>query len=162
MTNQEIKQEVLLDFDGENAPESNFERILIAEDSYNGKIKGIEKVELPNFNDKTKKETKLKVIIDIEGKELAHFLAPKIMKASTTSKKKYSNSKLYDLLVDLKLKDKAKEIKDQLTTIDGLQLFLSQELIEKTVRVQVKTSKANTEEAYSTIGKILRFVEGGN
>jgi hypothetical protein len=156
---KEIKTEVLLDFDGEHAPESNFERVLIAEDSYNGKIKGIEKIELPNFTDKTKKETKLKVTIIVEEKELVHFLAPKIMKASTTSKKKYSNSKLYDLLVDLKLKDKAKEKKEELTTIDGLQLFLSQELVGKTVRVQVKTSKANTDEAYSTIGKILRFVE---
>lgn len=155
---QEIK-EVLIDFEGENAPESNFERVLIPEDSYNGKVKQIDKVELPNFNDKTKKEMKLKVVVEVEGKELVHFLAPKIMKASTTSKKKYSNSKLYDLLVDLKLKDKAKEVKEQLVTIDGLQLFLSQELAGKMVRVAVKTSKANTEEAYSTIGKILRFVE---
>lgn len=158
MTTEE-KQEVLIDFEGENAPTTTFERVLIAEDSYNGTIKAIEKAELPNFNDKTKKEVKLKLVIEVEGKELAHFLAPKIMKASTSSKKKYSNSKLYDLLVDLKLKDKAKELQDQLTTIDGLQMFLAQELTNKKVRVSVKTSKANTEEAYSTIGKILRFVE---
>lgn len=159
----EEKNEVVIDFEGENQLESNFERVLIPEDSYNAKISSVETIELPNYSDKNKKDIKLKItgLIQTEegAKELVHFLTPKIMKANNKSKKVYSNSKLYDLLVDLKLKDKAQEQQEEIKTLDGLKLFLSQELVKKMVRVQVKTSKANTDEAYSTISKILRFVE---
>jgi hypothetical protein len=156
-----VEQEVLIDFEGENQ-EPSFERTLIPEDSYNATIKQIEQIELQNF-DKTRKEKKLKITIEILDQEkpveLVHFVAPKIMKAATNKGGKiYSNSKLFDMLVDLKLKDTAKEKQEELKTIDGLQLFLSTQLVNKKVRVAVKTSKANTEDAYSVVNKILRFI----
>jgi hypothetical protein len=142
--------------------ESNFKKVFIPEDSYNANLKAIEVVELPDFNDKTKKLEKLALMFDIKekGVELTHFLQPKISKGSTNKQGKvYSNSKLYDLLVDLNLKDKFKEEVGPKFTANKVVDFLNKYLTGKTLRVTVKTSKANTPEQYSGISKILRFVE---
>lgn len=142
--------------------ESNFKKVFIPEDSYNANLKAIEVVELPDFNDKTKKLEKLALMLDIKekGVELTHFLQPKISKGSTNKQGKvYSNSKLYDLLVDLNLKDKFKEEVGSKFTANKVVDFLNKYLTGKVLRVTVKTSKANTPEQYSGISKILRFVE---
>lgn len=142
--------------------ESSFKKVFIPEDSYNANLKAIEVVELPDFNDKTKKLEKLALMLDIKEKEveLTHFLQPKISKGSTNKQGKvYSNSKLYDLLVDLNLKDKFKEEVGQKFSAQKVVDFLNKYLTGKTLRVTVKTSKANTPEQYSSISKILRFVE---
>lgn len=67
--------------------ESNFKKVFIPEDSYNANLKAIEVVELPDFNDKTKKLEKLALMLDIKekGVELTHFLQPKISKGSTNN-----------------------------------------------------------------------------
>lgn len=142
--------------------ETNFKKVFIPEDSYNANLKAIEVVELPDFNDKTKKLEKLALMFDIKekGVELTHFLQPKISKGSTNKQGKvYSNSKLYDLLVDLNLKDKFKEEVGPKFSAAKVVEFLNKYLTGKVLRVSVKTSKANTPEQYSGISKILRFVE---
>ena len=142
--------------------ESSFKKVFIPEDSYNANLKVIEVVELPDFNDKTKKLEKLALMFDIKekGVELTHFLQPKISKGSTNKAGKvYSNSKLYDLLVDLNLKDKFKEEVGAKFSANKVVEFLNNYLSGKVLRVLVKTSKANTPEQYSGISKILRFVE---
>jgi len=142
--------------------ESSFKKVFIPEDSYNANLKVIEVVELPDFNDKTKKLEKLALMFDIKekGVELTHFLQPKISKGSTNKAGKvYSNSKLYDLLVDLNLKDKFKEEVGAKFSANKVVEFLNNYLSGKVLRVSVKTSKANTPEQYSGISKILRFVE---
>jgi hypothetical protein len=100
--------------------ESSFKKVFIPEDSYNANLKVIEVVELPDFNDKTKKLEKLALMFDIKekGVELTHFLQPKISKGSTNKAGKvYSNSKLYDLLVDLNLKDLFLKLKNRVTIV---------------------------------------------
>ena len=142
--------------------ETNFKKEFIPEDSYNANLKTIEVVELPDYNDKTKKLEKLALLFDIKEKkvELTHFLQPKISKGSTNKQGKvYSNSKLYDLLVDLNLKDKFKEEIGPKFSAAKVVEFLNKYLAGKILRVSVKTSKANTPEQYSSISKILRFVE---
>jgi len=142
--------------------ETNFKKEFIPEDSYNANLKTIEVVELPDYNDKTKKLEKLALMFDIKEKnvELTHFLQPKISKGSTNKQGKvYSNSKLYDLLVDLNLKDKFKEEIGPKFSAAKVVEFLNKYLAGKILRVSVKTSKANTPEQYSSISKILRFVE---
>lgn len=145
------------------AIETNYKKIFVPEDSYNGILKTSEVVETPDFNDKTKKIEKIAIVIAIEvqGKEieLSHFLQPKISKGSTNrAGKVYSNSKLYDLLIDLGLRDKFKEEVGSKFSATKVNNFLNKELSGKTLRVAVKTSKANSPEQYSTISKILRFI----
>lgn len=145
------------------APETNYKKVFVPEDSYNGILKTAEVVEVPDFNDKSKKLEKIALVIAIEssGKEieLSHFLQPKISKGSTNrAGKVYSNSKLYDLLIDLNLRDKFKEEIGSKFSATKVNDFLTKELSGKTLRVAVKTSKANSPEQYSTISKILRFV----
>ena len=141
--------------------ETNYRKIFIPEDSYNAKLKIIDLAELPDFKDKTKKVEKLILIFNIEekGVELTHFLRPMISKGSTNKLGQvYSNSKLYDLLIDLGLRDKFKaEVGAKFSAVK-VKDFLTKELTGKTVRVSVKTSKANTPEQYSGISKLLRFV----
>ena len=145
-------------------PETNYKKIFIPEDSYNGTLKVADIVEVPDFNDKSKKLEKLALVLDINasGKEveLTHFLQPKISKGSTNrAGKVYSNSKLYDLLIDLGLRDKFKQELGARFSAAKVKAFLEKELSGKVLRVAVKTSKANTPEQYSTISKILRFVD---
>lgn len=143
--------------------ETNYVKVFIPEDSYNGELKVTEIVEVPDFNDKTKKLEKIALVIKLNANEkeveLTHFLQPKISKGSTNrAGKVYSNSKLYDLLIDLGLRDKFKEQVGSKFSATKVSEFLTKELSNKTLRVAVKTSKANTPEQYSTISKILRFV----
>ena len=156
-----ITKEYEANWDDAKIPETNYKKVFIPEDSYNAVNKIIEVVELPDFNDKTKRIEKLAIVFEIKemGVELTHFIQPKISKGSTNKLGKvYSNSKLYDLLVDLGLRDKFKtELGAKFSAIK-VKDFLTKELAGKTVRVAVKTSKANTPDQYSTISKCLRFV----
>jgi hypothetical protein len=148
-------------WDDANIPETNYKKVFIPEDSYNANNKLVEVVELPDFNDKTKRIEKLAIVFEIKDKEaeLTHFLQPKISKGSTNKAGKiYSNSKLYDLLVDLNLSEKFKQEVGSKFSAVKVKDFLTKELAGKIVRVAVKTSKANTPEQYSTISKVLRFV----
>lgn len=165
MANKE-NEEVVVDFEGAtNIPSTNYEKILVPEDSYNCAVKGIEVVHVPDYDKPNQKVTKLAIECELlegasKGKQIAHLLFPKITKASANRGGKiYSNSKLYDLLVDLGLHDEAKERKEELKTIDGLRLFLAENLVGKTVRCAVGTSKKGKPEAYSMIKKVLRIVE---
>lgn len=143
-------------------PETNYKKQFIPEDSYNGVTKVVDIVEVPDFKDRAKKIEKLALVIalDAGGKEieLTHFLRPMISKGSTNKLGVvYSNSKLYDLLIDLGLREKFKQEVGQKFTAQKVKEFLTKELSGKTLRVSVKTSKANTPEQYSTIAKVLRF-----
>jgi len=163
MTQEKTSKEYEANWESNNIPETNFIKQYIPEDSYNAGKKIIEVVEVPDFNDKTTKIEKLAIVLelDVAGKkvELTHFLQPKISKGSTNKTGKvYSNSKLYDLLCDLGLRDKFKETLGQKFTAVKVAEFLDKELGAKMLRVSVKTSKANTPEQYSVVNKILRFV----
>jgi hypothetical protein len=161
---QEINKEAKeyeANWDDAKIPETNYKKVFIPEDSYNAVNKIIDCVELPDFNDKTKRIEKLAIVFEIKemGVELTHFIQPKISKGSTNKAGKiYSNSKLYDLLVDLGLRDKFKQEVGAKFSSEKVKNFLTKELSGKVVRVAVKTSKANTPEQYSTIAKVLRFV----
>jgi hypothetical protein len=151
----------------EEQKKTDFERILMPEDSYNFKVEKIEKQTNQKYGGKEgEKETQLKISLTVtdqnagtaNGKTLFHYVTPKISKGNTNkSGKVYSNSKLYDLLSDLGLKEKAK-IDEGIKTIDGLQLFLSTNMAQKIIRANVKTVHPNTDQAYSKVQKILRFV----
>ena len=163
---KKVEEEVVVDFEGtNNIPSTNYEKILVPEDSYNCEVKSIAVIQVPDYDNPSQKVTKLAIECELlegsqKGKEIAHLLFPKITKASANrGGKVYSNSKLFDLLVDLGLHDEAKERKEELKTIDGLRLFLSANLVGKTVRCAIGTSKRGKPEAYSMIKKVLRFVE---
>lgn len=143
---------------------SNFKRIVIPADSYNAKLKLIEVVQEQNYKDKTKPlETKIKTILelDVNGTptEFVHKINPKISKGSTaTDGKIYSNSKLYDLLIDLGLRENFKAELGSKFTAKQIATFLEKHLTNKTLRVSVENKKSNTPEEYSLVKKILRFV----
>lgn len=164
-------KEIEIDFEGRAyASSSNFERIVVPEDSYNAKITSIEQKEMQDVG-KPAGEKSVKLLFrmllqdenakEANNKEIVHIVAPKILKAPpiSASGKVYSNSKLYDLLIDTELLEIAKERKEELRSIDGLNLFLSQQFANKVVRVKVKTAKKNTPNQYSIVEKILRFVK---
>jgi hypothetical protein len=167
MDNENEKVDV--DFEGERKTE--FEKILIPEDSYNFKVTSISPQKMPAWGKKDKLITKLIFsleLIDMHagkknvGKTISHFMTPTILKApkAIMGKKAYSNSKLYDLLADLNLLEKAKVKREQIGELVGLVAFLSGELVGREVRASVKIVNANTEGAYSSVAKISRFVEG--
>jgi hypothetical protein len=165
MQEKEIETtEIFADWEGE-LQKTNYEKILIPEDSYNCIIKAVEVIEVPDFNDKTKKVSKIAISLaltegEAKDKELTHFVSPKIMKANPNAKGKImSNSKLYDLLCDTGLKEDAKTKLGAKITPETVKAYLEDKMVGKKVRVAVKTSKANTPEAYSTASKILRFTE---
>ena len=143
---------------------TNFKRIVIPADSYNAKLKVIEVISEPNYMDKSKpNETKIKTILelDVNGKptEFVHKINPKISKGSAGKDGKiYSNSKLYDLLIDLGLRETFKTELGAKFTAKQIAGFLEKNLAGKTLRVSVENKKSNTPEEYSLVKKILRFV----
>ena len=143
---------------------TNFQRTVIPQDSYNAVKKMVEIITEPSYNNKEILEEKIKLILalNVDGKEIefVHKINPKISKGSTnaTTGKTYANSKLYDLLVDLNLKDKFKEVVGSKFKAEQVADFIRQEIGDKVLRVSVETKKANTPEAYSRVTKILRFV----
>jgi hypothetical protein len=157
-----VEKEYSAEWDDRKIPETNYKKIFVPEDSYNGLKKTVEVINVPDFNDHSKKIEKIAIVIgfDYEGEEmeLTHFLQPKISKGSTGKNGKiYSNSKLYDLLIDTGLRDTFKSELGAKFTANQVAQFLNKHL-EKEIRFTVKTSKANTPEQYSTCAKILRFV----
>ena len=157
-----VQEEKEYEANWEGKPATNFKKTVIPADSYNAVLKTIEVVTENNF--KTKEpETKIKTILALEvnGKEVefVHKINPKISKGSTGADGKvYSNSKLYDLLIDLNLKDKFQNNVGSKFTIQKVVDFLEKELTGKTLRVSVENKKSNTPDEYSLVKKILRFV----
>lgn len=153
-------------FDNQKIQETNYVKQLIQEDSYNAILDKIEAVQTPDFNNPNNKIEKLAITLKILGQEnetiIPHFIKPIITKGSINSKTKqaYSNSKMFDLLADTKLTEQFKQnFPDGKYTTQHIIAFLSVNLEDKILRVQTKTSKANTPDAYSTISKILRIIE---
>ena len=144
--------------------QTDFKRTVVPADSYNAKLKVIEAVKEPKWNDKEVIEEKIKTIleVDINGvpTEFPHKINPKISKGSTGKDGKvYANSKLYDLLIALNLRETFKtEVGTKFST-KKVSDFLEKNLTGKTLRVSIETKKENTPEAYSFVKKILRIQE---
>lgn len=145
-----------------------FERILVPEENYDMVVKAIELAEVKRFTGEGTQQ-RIKFILSIDdaqypdykGKELVHFISPMISKGSTNKKtgQVFSNSKLYDTLTDLGMKDKAKaEIGSVLKTDFPRTIteWLGTQLIGKKVRCSTKVSKRNTPEAYSLVDRIKK------
>lgn len=156
---EEKKEEVRIDLDGKASTE--YETYLIPEDSYDAEIVAINQRESPNYDNPKVKETKFVFSCLIDGKELLFWANPKITKGSTSkSGKSYSNSKLYEVLDKAGLLGKIGEKKAELLTLDGLQQFMSSNLVGKKVRCVVKTrNKGGGEKEYSSVSEFLRFLE---
>lgn len=160
--------EVEIDFEGNSKSQTSFEKILIPEENYWGKLVSIELNEMRKYNKPEEKENNLVFKFKIEdeanaehnNKEISHIASPKILKAPPTVKggKVYNNSKLFDILETCGLLEKAKSRKEELRTKDGLRIFLNTEMQPHKFRLQVKTVKKTIpEEAYSIVGKILKM-----
>ena len=162
-TKNEVKEiEFEANWEG-SSNNTNFKKIVIPQDSYNAGLKTIEVIQEPSFKNKEIVETKIKTILELDVNgvktEFIHKINPKISKGSTGKDGQvYSNSKLFDLLIDLGLKDKFKEEVGSKFTATKICEFLHKNLAGKMLRVSVETKKSNTPEAYSYISKILRFV----
>lgn len=154
------KEQVRIALDGETSSQ-DYETFLIPEDSYDAEIAAINQRESPNYNNPQVKETQFVFSCLIEGKELLLWVKPKITKGSISkSGKTYSNSKLFDILEKAGLLEKVKEKKEELLTLDGLQQFLSSNLVGKKARCVVKTrNKGGGEKEYSSVSEVLRFLE---
>lgn len=151
------RKEVFIDFEGKS---QDFFKPLIPEDSYFGEIESASLVEVPSYNQPEATEKKVVIQIKLEGENadgviLPLYANPIVKKSSGT--KGYSNSKLYDLLVNADLLEKAKEQHDALETYEGLVGFLDSNLKGRRVKALVKTRRKGTDSAYSSIGDILRF-----
>jgi len=157
---EQKKEEIRIDLDGK-ASNQEYETYLIPEDSYTAEIVAVNQRETPNYDNPKIKETKFVFSCLIDGKELLFWANPKITKGSTSkSGKSYSNSKLFDLFSKANLLDKVAEKREELLTLDGLQQFLSSNLIGKKVRCVVKTrNKGVGEKEYSSVSEVLRFLE---
>lgn len=143
----------------EGNAQASFEKTIVPEDSYNGIVKDISIIETADFEDKNKKIEKIVISLEItddseKGKVLAHFLRPYISKAGAGGKG-YSNSKLYDLLESLNLKEKAKADLGNKYSSQKILDWLLRELLEKKVRFSTSTSK---DKSNSYVKKIIRFV----
>ena len=148
--------------------EQLYEKVVVKEGEHIGIFKELKIVQTLNFNKTAKQNTflftvELPKVEDEEPKTLPYYLNPKISKGSTNVKTgdKYSNSKLFDLLVSADLVDKAKEAeKDQNGFNEAsLQLFLSQNLIGKKVRFSTKTlHKDDDDKRYSAVDKIYELI----
>ncbi len=156
------KEQVRIDLDGKAS--TDYETVLIPEDSYDAEITAINQRESPNYDNPKIKETKMVFSCLIDGKELLFWANPKITKGSTSkSGKSYSNSKLFDVLEKAGLLGKVGEKKAELATLDGLQHFLSENLVGRKARCVVKTrNKGGGEKEYSSISEILRFLESSD
>ena len=151
------RKQVFVDFDGTS---QDYSKPLIAEDSYKGVIEAVDLIEVPSYNNPEVKEKKVVVKIKLEGEGsdgvvLPLYANPIVKKSSGT--KGYSNSKLYDLLVNAGLLDDAKKTHEALETFEGLVGYLSAKLVGRKVKALVKNRRKGTDGAYSSVGDILRF-----
>lgn len=178
---EEKKFEVPVDFEGKPPEESQnkFPKTLIPEDTYDLKVIDIEAKEMPTFPDKKKPNqplTEQKLIFTLQiidnsagkenfEKELVHFQRPVICPEVVSGNKVYSASKLYEMFVNLGIRDKAKEQKEKLKDLNELVGFLKKEMLGQLVRSSVKTiTSKKLDEAgkpirYSSVVKILRFAQ---
>jgi len=166
MQENKIENEAIYEANWEGAnKQTNSKKIVIPQDSYNAELKVIEVIQEENYKDKSKpKETKIKTILglNVNGAEIefVHKINPKISKGSIGKDGTiYSNSKLFDLLIDLNLKETFKTEVGAKFSAQQICEFLEKHLSKKVLRVSVETKKSNTPDAYSFVTKILRFVE---
>jgi len=156
---EEKKPEVTINLDG-SIPEFVIPKVLIKEGEHKGQI---ESIELANTKKWKSEETEKKFIFnvkinDVEG-TVPLFCSPIITKGSTsTTGKKYNDSKLFTILEDANLLDKVRERKEEISSLDGLQLFLSENLVGVAGRFGVETARKGQEGEYSVVKKVYEFV----
>jgi len=153
---EEKNSEVLIDFEGEgNGSSGDYERVVVKDDVYTSKIVSLEVQDTKKYNAEGTEKTIIAKVEPIEGKgPIPFFIKPKITKAYN---EKINNSKLYDLLEKAGLLGQAKENKEELSTLSGLAMFLERNLVGKEIKFLTKTRKQGTENAYSSVDRILDF-----
>jgi len=162
------KQE-FIDWDGERQSESKFERVIVPEENFDFVVKAVELIETKMFQGEGKQK-RIKILLsiddaaypDLKGKELPHFISPIISKGSVNPKtgQIFSNSKLYDTLVELNIKDAAKVKIGNVTKEmfpQKITDFLVDAILGKKVRASTKISKRNTADAYSAVERIKKI-----
>lgn len=162
---KEIRKEVFVDFEGKQA-ESEAPRLpLLQEDAYDGEIAGVDLVDTPSYDSKTKTVNRAQLVKKIvfqvkllnqKDVVLPHYANPIIKKAAAGGKG-YSNSKLFDLLISAGLLESAKKSGEALETYQGLAAWLNVNMKGRKVRVLVGTSNKGTDKAYSSVKSIVRF-----
>ena len=158
-----VEEKVYVDFDGEgNQNKPQREKIVVPEDRYNATIKNT--TTMPNpFSKEGQPQKNLVINISLEFEEktleLPYFVSPRITKAYTTKDgKTMDNSKLYNLLSDSGLKEKAKTEQEQWSVSpDALASWLDQNLLGRKCKIFTKTNNKNTEAAYSKVDRIVSF-----
>ena len=151
------RKEVFVDFNGTS---QEYAKALIAEDSYKGAIEAASLIDVPAYNQPGITEKKVVIQVKLEGEgsdnvTLPLYANPIVKKSSGT--KGYSNSKLYDLLVNAGELEEAKKQHEALETFEGLVGFLDARLKGRRVKALVKNRRKGTDSVYSSIGDILRF-----
>lgn len=158
---EENSDSVLIDFEGDgNGSSGDYERVVVKEDVYTTKIVSLEVQDTKKYNAVGTEKTIIAKVVPVEGLGgIPFFIKPKITKAYN---EKVSNSKLYDLLERAGLLVEAKERKEELSTLTGLAMFLEQKLVGRSIKFLTKTRKQGTEDAYSSVDRVLEFlpVEG--
>ena len=154
---EEERKEVLVDFEGKKTIAS---KALVPEDAYDATFMSVSREQVPSYDNPKVATTKIifqVALDDAKNTVLPLFANPIIKKSSGT--KGYSDSKLYSLLEAAGLLDAAKKQHEALETFEGLAGFLDANFKGRRARVVVKVSNKGTENAYSTIGNVVRFLE---
>lgn len=153
-TGEKVKgrQEVLIDFEGTSNRESEYEKVVVPNDVYTSRIQSVVIQETKKFGEEGTEPTIIIQVEPVVGKgSVPLFVKPKITKAY---KQGVSNSKLYDILVLAGLLEDAQAAEKQLSTLDGLEAWLVDNLVGREVRYLTKTSKDGS---YSRVDRVLGF-----
>ncbi len=161
------EQEVLINWTGE-APtnsDNSSSRVLIPEGEYKAELLTATLGDFKSFNNPKVKEKKIVLLFKIlksgkldEEVELSMFLNPKIIKGNNRDGKSYSNSKLYDVLLNCKLLNEARGVEGEISSFEGIRRFLETQLSKGVLRVYVRTTKKDLPDAYSRVGDILELI----
>ena len=149
----------------ESLGQIQFERVHLDDDTYSGKIAEISDV-YEATTPTGKRVEKVRIDIKTEGGDLIpQFLTATVSDAGEHNKK-YSNSKLYDLLKKADALDAYEKVREEVFK-EGLDPeiqnarfvgFLRQELVDRDVKVTTKTVTPESGEQYS-VAEIMRFLD---
>ena len=149
----------------EKMGQMQIERVHVDDDTYSGKIVEISDIyEATNPAGRRVEKIRIGIKTD-EGDLIPQFLTATVSDAGEHSRK-YSNSKLYDLMKRADVLDAYEKVREEVFK-EGLDPavqnarfvgFLRQELVGREVKVTTKTVTPESGELYS-VAEILRFLD---
>ena len=155
---EEKKQEVIINLEGTSP--AAVPKTLVKEGEYKGEIVSIDLIDAKKFkSEELEKRLVFNIKLDGVKETIPLFCNPKIMKGNVSvDGTKYSNSKLFDVLESAGLLGKVAEKQGEVSSLDGLRLFLSSELVGVAGRFGVETARKGQEGEYSVVKKVYEFV----